>query len=222
MHTEIRQEGAGRYSFWHQQVYFSASDNSDPRTNGRRYAFEYTPLFFRFLRRLYAILYRLAGPGLASLHWLREPIVKTSVGRKWIHNEISNICPETGYCYMAWVGLGGPSSHRHPSRVRLLEDGVPLPGPANAAHDEIRLVGAGRYSFWKSWVYFSTSDNSDPRTNGRHYMFDRTPLKKRLKEGVLIVFHRYGFVFWDAFYWVCFYRVLRHDNYETSFSARRK
>jgi SAM-dependent methyltransferase len=36
-HDDIRQAGGGRFSFWRDQVYFAASDNSDPRTNGRRY-----------------------------------------------------------------------------------------------------------------------------------------------------------------------------------------
>lgn len=36
-HDDIRALGRGRYSFWHDSVYFSASDNSSPLTNGRRY-----------------------------------------------------------------------------------------------------------------------------------------------------------------------------------------
>jgi len=37
LHDDIRHGGAGRFSFWHDHVYFAASDNSDPRTNGRTY-----------------------------------------------------------------------------------------------------------------------------------------------------------------------------------------
>jgi predicted O-methyltransferase YrrM len=37
MHATIRAEGAGTFSHWRGQILFSASDNSDPRTNGRRY-----------------------------------------------------------------------------------------------------------------------------------------------------------------------------------------
>jgi hypothetical protein len=36
-HQEIRTEGNGRFSHWEQQLYFSASDNSDPNANGRTY-----------------------------------------------------------------------------------------------------------------------------------------------------------------------------------------
>lgn len=37
-HADIEQHGAGRYSHWHDSLVFSATDGSDPNTNGRRYA----------------------------------------------------------------------------------------------------------------------------------------------------------------------------------------
>lgn len=37
LHEDIRRLGGGRYSVWGQHLYFSASDNSDPFDNGRRY-----------------------------------------------------------------------------------------------------------------------------------------------------------------------------------------
>ena len=36
-HNDIRKLGGGRFSFWGDNVYLSASDNSDPRKNGRPY-----------------------------------------------------------------------------------------------------------------------------------------------------------------------------------------
>jgi len=36
-HADIAEEGKGRYSHWGDSLLFSASDNSDPRTNGRQY-----------------------------------------------------------------------------------------------------------------------------------------------------------------------------------------
>lgn len=51
----------------------------------------------------------------------------------------------------------------------LLEDGRSL-GPGNALHERIGKSGAGRFSFWKGSLYFSSSDNSDPRINGRSYI----------------------------------------------------
>jgi len=52
--------------------------------------------------------------------------------------------------------------------ILLYEDSVPLPSP-DAVHDDIRQLGEGRYSLWHDTLYFSSSDNSDARTNGRDY-----------------------------------------------------
>jgi len=54
------------------------------------------------------------------------------------------------------------------SRLVLLEHGQVL-GPAHAPHEELRRLGGGRYSHWGRDLYFSTSDGSDPRSNGRDY-----------------------------------------------------
>jgi hypothetical protein len=37
LHTEIAAKGKGRFSHYSKSFIFSASDNSDPNTNGRRY-----------------------------------------------------------------------------------------------------------------------------------------------------------------------------------------
>lgn len=52
----------------------------------------------------------------------------------------------------------------------LYEDGKPL-YQGKTLHDDIRLLGLGRYSMWRNNIYFSSSDNSDPRNNGRIYEF---------------------------------------------------
>lgn len=62
----------------------------------------------------------------------------------------------------------GPDAPRA-SIADVLETGRPL-GPAHVGHASIRSVGRGRYSHWQGELYFSTSDNSDPRTNGRQYV----------------------------------------------------
>jgi predicted O-methyltransferase YrrM len=54
------------------------------------------------------------------------------------------------------------------SRLVVLEDGRPLIAP-HQPHTEIRSLGAGRYSHWGDHVLFSTSDNTNPLTNGRRY-----------------------------------------------------
>jgi len=52
--------------------------------------------------------------------------------------------------------------------TQVLEDGVPL-AFSDSPHADIADKGAGRYSLWGGYLKFSTSDNSDPRTNGRKY-----------------------------------------------------
>ena len=58
---------------------------------------------------------------------------------------------------------------RH-SPVLFYED-YRLLGPAHSSHHDIMALGHGRYSHWKTQgLLFSTSDNSDPNTNGRVYL----------------------------------------------------
>jgi hypothetical protein len=47
-------------------------------------------------------------------------------------------------------------------------------GPAHALHQDITARGQGRFSHWGTDMVFSTSDNSDPNTNGRSYLIIRT------------------------------------------------
>jgi hypothetical protein len=77
---------------------------------------------------------------------------------------------------LAELGVFAPSDKEFPggrgarsvSHLVLLENGTPL-GPAHQMHDVIRNKGRGRYSHWGTGLHFSTSDNSDPRVNGRTY-----------------------------------------------------
>lgn len=77
---------------------------------------------------------------------------------------------ETGFCYIASLRMGRTADKEGKSDCVLTEDGKSL-GPAHAGHADIRTLGKGRYSHWTSGgLYFSASDNSDPRTNGRKYV----------------------------------------------------
>jgi hypothetical protein len=58
------------------------------------------------------------------------------------------------------------------SRLWLLQDGLAV-GPPHSQHNEITELGEGRYSHWGRWLNFSTSDNSDPNSNGRSYFAAR-------------------------------------------------
>jgi hypothetical protein len=85
--------------------------------------------------------------------------------------------PEEGDCYNAPVRFPASfpfgvtwdtMSNRRRSMSVLLENGRPL-GPGHALHADIRAEGEGRYAFWAGTLYFSASDDSDPRSNGRTY-----------------------------------------------------
>jgi len=82
----------------------------------------------------------------------------------------SSMGQEIGFAYTATLEHGAPSDVAGGfSHLVLYEDGKPL-GPAHAAHKDIREHGEGRYSHWGARrLWFSASDNSDPRTNGREY-----------------------------------------------------
>ena len=70
---------------------------------------------------------------------------------------------------------GSPSA----SPLRLFEDGRAI-GKPHSIHQEINEQGGGLYSHWAGSLVFSTSDNSDPRRNGRRYSFDLPPDAWRL------------------------------------------
>ena len=55
------------------------------------------------------------------------------------------------------------------SNLELRENGLLL-GAAHSAHEDIRSQGGGRFSHWYDYLYFSTSDGTDPRVNGRAYV----------------------------------------------------
>jgi predicted O-methyltransferase YrrM len=99
---------------------------------------------------------------------------------RWAGNRFVN---NGGYCvtvpiYVPW--LSDSNDHSHVSQFRLFENGREL-GPAHTLHADIRVCGAGRFSHYSSageaapdgtiasQLYCSSSDNSDPGTNGRRY-----------------------------------------------------
>ena len=95
-------------------------------------------------------------------------IVETRVERI----EPGSIRAEGGSCYTAVLHQGRPGD-RAPaagSDCILMEDGKPLGPAAHAVHEDIRTKGRGAYSHWTAdLLYFSASDNGDPRKNGRAY-----------------------------------------------------
>jgi hypothetical protein len=94
--------------------------------------------------------------------------------------EAQSISPSVGHEHIAPIarrilllpGLNGDNNESpRQSNLQLIENGKPL-GPAHALHDTVQTVGLGAYSHWGiggELLQFSTSDNSDPRKNGRKY-----------------------------------------------------
>jgi hypothetical protein len=66
------------------------------------------------------------------------------------------------------------------SRVLLYEDDRPL-GSSHSAYNDITKMGMGRFTHSTkgrySFFIFSSSDNTDPNTNGRTYWAVRQPAK---------------------------------------------
>lgn len=66
------------------------------------------------------------------------------------------------------LGIRCTSDEDGLSPLELREDGRPLPRP-HAAPTTVHRLGKGAYLHEESRLVFSTTDNSDPRTNGRAY-----------------------------------------------------
>lgn len=78
---------------------------------------------------------------------------------------------KTSLMYTYYLEHGAPDDRITGGKTKLIlyEDGKPL-GPAHNAHIDTMENGLGRWSHWGTHaIQFSTSDNSDPRTNGRQY-----------------------------------------------------
>jgi hypothetical protein len=109
-------------------------------------------------------------------------------GLTWFTPRFTNSIPgpgiavEAGEAYVAAIHFDKPFPYELPadtpgapyiSRLVLLENGHVL-GPPHALHADIRKFGSGRYSHWGDSIIFSSSDGSDPRTNGRLYSIAST------------------------------------------------
>ena len=77
--------------------------------------------------------------------------------------------PREGNLYILRLGMDWMSqADLGVSPAIVYENSIPLERP-NSMHQEIRELGNGRYSVWEGKLYFSSSDNTDPRANGRVY-----------------------------------------------------
>ena len=71
---EVAEKGGGRFAYAHPAVAFSASDGSDPQTNGRAYSIE-RPTKPRLAAWCVAALAVLIGSGLAFPDWMRSTAI---------------------------------------------------------------------------------------------------------------------------------------------------
>lgn len=102
--------------------------------------------------------------------------------------KLSEFKPDGGHAYVCRLPAdfteGDTNEDPHRSNLDLLEDGRGL-GPSHSEHALIRERGGGLYSHWHGFLYFSASDHSDPRNNGRSYYAyvpaaDADPIRQRL------------------------------------------
>jgi hypothetical protein len=128
----------------------------------------------------YAALFRLIALGFAGLvtaiiAWL------SFVGHRFILEiPISDIYSESGFAYQVDTRalkrgplFGKGDSNSAPTvSTAVLREGANLLGPAHSLHQQIRDLGGGRFSHWGEHLIFSTSDNTDPRTNNRKYVVE--------------------------------------------------
>lgn len=89
-----------------------------------------------------------------------------------LRNTLMFIIPERDGGYLTEVperrSMANDPTNPQRSTLTVYENGKPL-GPPHAPFNDIRQQGKGRFNHWENIIFFSASDNSDPRTNGRTY-----------------------------------------------------
>ncbi|MGE3173909.1 MAG: asparagine synthase (glutamine-hydrolyzing) [Planctomycetota bacterium] len=164
----IAQFGGGRFGTVGDWLYFSTSDGSDPRANGRVHR-----VVVRHPLRRGRLATLGAGPLRRVTTDVREGVGRLLARLPGDRTEFRLRPPfryDGGECWLASMALMRlpPQALRSGARLELFEDGCPLPVP-DCAHEDIRRLGRGRFSVWDRYVYFSSLDGSDPNRNGRDY-----------------------------------------------------
>lgn len=101
---------------------------------------------------------------------------------------LSEIAVARNHCFVARLpddALDGDDlQNSFDSDLRLFEDDLEI-GPGHTLHESISNNGAGAFSHWGRHLYFSSSDGSDPRTNGRKYIALYGPQSQDRHLGIL-------------------------------------
>jgi hypothetical protein len=118
------------------------------------------------------------GPARAKKHWAAGDGLATAVPKgvrdtgTLLVMEPDDMSPEQGQAFCYWapllVGDGDTPDQPERSTFMLLEDGEVI-GTPHTLHSDIREKGHGLWSHWGQNIFFSSSDGTDPRQNGREY-----------------------------------------------------
>ena len=102
---------------------------------------------------------------------VRQPVVEWPI-------PVERVTPQTGHAYTVRLDRvplpplhelrGDTSDEPRRSTLQVLRNGEPL-GPPHSVHDAIASKGAGAYSHWHDYLYFSAPANADPRSDGATY-----------------------------------------------------
>ncbi|WP_447987231.1 right-handed parallel beta-helix repeat-containing protein [Nitrospira sp. Nam74] len=169
LHADIENLGNGRFSYWGgsngtaMNLFFSASDNTNPMTNGRTYTYQVGTA---------------TAPAPSPTPTPAPAPSPTPTGVSGTIN-VAKAMRDSGNAYLVSQDFGtardtptAPTA----SSLRIFENGREL-GPAHSLHADIENLGNGRFSYWGGSngtamnLFFSASDNTNPMTNGRTYTY---------------------------------------------------
>src|SRR5687767_2993399 len=135
-------------------------------TNARRSSRLFAPRTLTFAIISLALSVTPIAFGMVNGAFQRHEVAVATIGPEIGANFITPL-PPLSFWPRFGVDVDDPQNPKQ-STARLYEDRREL-GPAHSDHASIRSAGGGRFSHWGANLYFSASDNSDPRTNGRAY-----------------------------------------------------
>jgi hypothetical protein len=107
-----------------------------------------------------------AHPKFRGLHHLLLNSLRGGVPRTV---SLRDLRPNEGHCYTVTVDEDLPDDSNASSTIVLFEDGKSLPRWHCRTGKIIATEGRGTYMHIGRTIYFATSDNSSPLTNGRKY-----------------------------------------------------
>jgi hypothetical protein len=168
LHADIINYGAGRFSHWYNYLVFSASDNSNPATNGRVYTYGVS-----------------SG---ACPTQVCQALSFSSLPNEGLAFVLSPFSPTAFINHRQQVMAADTSTSPTASQLRLFEGYTTQLGPAHTLHQAIRDSGSGAFSHWYTTLYFSASDSTNPTTNGRPYFYG-APVCSRERAPALVIAH---------------------------------